>query len=157
MPFISTTNFRSRSARVFVSAFLLVAAITFAGLVISARAWMLRDKASTSTVINASSKSSLVPPSTRQRIEGEIITLSPHGFEPRQITRPPGTFLLVVGNESRLPLVTLRLNDNLGLPILNVLVARERRIWSEIVNLPPGNYRLTEATHPEWICNITIR
>ncbi len=159
MPFISPANFALRSRRTLVCAF-LISVFTLIGVAVSARAWIRRDKTgSPSTVDKVSTKSFLVssPSSQRQRIEGEIVSLSPNGFEPKQITRPAGPFLLVVGNESHLPSVTLLLVGDVGLPLRNVLVAREKRFWSDIVDLPPGNYKLTEAAHPGWVCNITIR
>ena len=98
------------------------------------------------------------PPATaKQRIEGEIVRITPHGFEPRQITRGAGPFLLVVENSSGLSAVSLLLNIGVGSPLRNALVRREQRTWSDIVDLPPGTYTLREVTHPGWVCNITIR
>lgn len=94
---------------------------------------------------------------TRQRIEGEIIAITPNGFIPATIIRPAGAFLLVVDNQSGLPAITLLLLPDVGFPLRNVLVPREKRHWSDIVDLPPGNYTVREATHPRWICQITIR
>src|SRR6266508_4488481 len=36
------------------------------------------------------------------RIESELITITPRGFEPKEITRPTGEFLLVINNRSGL-------------------------------------------------------
>jgi len=97
------------------------------------------------------------PDNGKQKIEGEIVTISPHGFEPTEITRPIGPFLLVLDNYSRLSVVSVLLSPGAGLPVLNVSVPREKRLWSDIVDLPPGSYTLREATHPGWVCRITIR
>jgi hypothetical protein len=93
----------------------------------------------------------------KQRIQGEIVGITSHGFEPAQITRPAGAFLLVVDNNSNLPAVTLLLNTNVGFPLRNVLVQREQKLWSDIVDLPAGTYTLRELNHPTWVCQITIR
>jgi hypothetical protein len=135
--------------------------LVFTALAMSARAWVLRDNAGgSSTAARISGKSITASPQARsgkQRVEGEIIAITSHGFEPTQITRPTGSFLLVVDNRSGLQAITLLLNGDVGLPLRNVLVRREQRNWSDIVDLPPGNYALKEATHPGWVCHITIR
>jgi hypothetical protein len=93
----------------------------------------------------------------KMRIEGELIVLRPTGFEPRQIRRPAGTpFLLAVDNQSLLPVVSLTLSSSVGLPVLNDSLPRERRIWSDIVNLPRGSYMLREISNPDWTCNIVV-
>jgi len=94
---------------------------------------------------------------TRTKLEGELVALRPSGFEPKQITRRPGPFVLVIENDSRLPSFTMLLKGDVGLPLRNVLVPREKRNWSDMLELPPGKYQLSEASHPEWVCNITIR
>ena len=94
---------------------------------------------------------------TRTKLEGELIALRPSGFEPKQINRPAGPFALVVSNESRLSNVTILLKGDVAGLLRNVLVLREKRNWSDVVDLPQGNYQLLEATHPGWVCNITIR
>jgi hypothetical protein len=93
----------------------------------------------------------------KQRIEGEIVGLTSHGFEPSSITRPTGTFLLVIENDSGLEAVTVLLSPGVGAPLVNTRVPREQRTWSTIVDLPPGTYRLTEPTHSDWVCTLTIR
>jgi len=93
----------------------------------------------------------------RTKVEGELIALRPSGFEPKQINRPTGPFALVVSNESQLSKVTILLKGDVAGLLRNVLVPHEKRNWSDVVDLPPGNYQLLEATHPGWVCNITIR
>jgi len=88
--------------------------------------------------------------------ESELITVTPHGFEPRQITRPPGRFLLMIDNRSGLTLVASRLNLGAGIGLLEIALPREEPNWSEVINPPPGIYLLTEANHPGWACRIVI-
>jgi hypothetical protein len=95
--------------------------------------------------------------SARARIEGELVVLRPSGFHPREIRRPAGRpFLMAVENQSSLPVVSLSISSSFYLPLRDVSITREKRMWSDIVELPRGTYTLREATHPEWICNITI-
>jgi hypothetical protein len=88
--------------------------------------------------------------------ESELITITPHGFEPKQITRPPGRFLLMIDNRSGLALVTSRLNLGAGIGLREIALPREEPNWSEIINPQPGVYLLTEANHPTWACRIVI-
>jgi hypothetical protein len=93
----------------------------------------------------------------KQRIEGELIVLTSTGFQPRQLRRPVGRpFLLAVENRSSLPVISIVLNSSSGLLLRNVSLLREKLIWSDIIELPPGTYSLSEGSHPDWVCNITI-
>jgi hypothetical protein len=90
------------------------------------------------------------------RFEAELITLRPQGFEPAEITRPKGTVLLVVENRTGLDTVNLRLDREVGGRLREVALSRRRAIWRDLNDLIPGQYVLTEATHPNWTCRITI-
>ena len=93
----------------------------------------------------------------KQRIEAELITLGPNGFEPKEIRRRPGKpFLLMVENRSGLPVVSLALISDARLPLLTTPLPREKRFWSDVLNLPPGIYALKEADHADWICTIVV-
>jgi len=101
--------------------------------------------------------SSLAQARNNHQLEVEVITITPGGFEPQQIERPAGPFLLSVTNRS-------------GVDSLNVHVEteqhnsfRERSLplrtpyWREVIDPPPGRYIVTEATHPEWILTFIIK
>jgi hypothetical protein len=88
--------------------------------------------------------------------ESELITITPHGFEPREITRPEGRFLLMVDNRSGVAATSLALRSEAGQRTREMRIPREEPNWSEAVELPPGRYVLTEADHPRWLCRITI-
>lgn len=97
--------------------------------------------------------------STPRRVEVEILSIQPNGFEPSQITRSSGRFLLAIDNRAEIEDLTLRLNrvNRFQEPaLLDVTIPRERLNLDEYINLPPGDYALTEANHPDWICHITI-
>ncbi len=89
------------------------------------------------------------------QMESELITVTPHGFEPREITRPPGAFLLLIDNRSGLNTVNPRLTLD-TLDVLDLTIPREQPDWSDVLNLQPGVYLLTETGHPGWLCRVTI-
>jgi hypothetical protein len=88
--------------------------------------------------------------------EVELITLRPGGFEPQEITRPAGQFLLVITKRGVTDEISLRLEREAGNRLREVHVAQGRRHYREVFNLHPGTYVLSEANHPEWTCRITI-
>jgi hypothetical protein len=95
-------------------------------------------------------------PAPNQRIEVEVVVLTPDGFQPAAITRAKGQFILVAHHRSGLSQADLRLDRDTGAHIDQASVPRERAQWSNMYDLPPGKYLLTEATHPGWTCTITI-
>jgi hypothetical protein len=90
------------------------------------------------------------------KVETEIVTILPDGFEPTQITRPVGRIMLMVNNRSGLGAVTFRLDLDPGIRLLDVTVPRTKLDWVDMVDLIPGSYVLSEANHPDWVCHITI-
>jgi hypothetical protein len=90
------------------------------------------------------------------RVETEIITLGSTGFDPLVITRPQGTFVLLVDNRSGLSDMALTLDREAGVRLKEVSVPQEKLDWSEGLDLQPGRYVLRESSHPEWSCTITI-
>jgi hypothetical protein len=103
-------------------------------------------------------KSSIVPAMPAgDRVEGEVVTIRSSGFDPKQISRPAERFTLLVDNRSGLAVVNLRLDRVGGSRLHEVLVPREKLDWVKGLDLTPGDYLLTEASRPDWICRITIR
>ncbi len=99
-----------------------------------------------------------VLPQTQSRLEAERITLRPTGFEPAEITRPAGRFLLAVNDRSGRESVTLLLHRSPG-DLLNEVRMRDQRRkyeWRQVMNLPSGRYVLTELGRPDWVCRITL-
>jgi hypothetical protein len=33
---------------------------------------------------------------------------------------------------------------------------REQPNWSDVIDLQPGRYVLSDGDHPDWVCHITI-
>jgi hypothetical protein len=92
----------------------------------------------------------------KQSIDPVLVTLRPTGFEPKEITRPRGLFLLVVDNRSNNSDVLLRLDHESGRREHEERVKDGKIDWRKPFDLHPGRYLLTEANHPNWVCHITI-
>jgi hypothetical protein len=88
-------------------------------------------------------------------IESEIITTTPRGFEPAEITRPEGQFILMIDNRSEIELDFRLLREN-GQPLHEIRSTRQEPDWNEVLDLRPGRYVLIELDHPQWTCSITI-
>jgi hypothetical protein len=103
------------------------------------------------------SSSVLTPNSEQsQRLEAEVITILPTGFQPTEISRPRGGFLLAIENRSGIKEINFQLTAESGDRVFEESRNWERSNWSEVVNPRPGRYVLTEAHHPGWQCVITI-
>lgn len=96
------------------------------------------------------------PVNREKVIEGETVTLTPRGFEPAEVARSGGHFALSVDNRSGLRDVTFVLSRESGHKLREVRVKEGKLNWREVVRLPPGSYRLSEAGRPEWVCRIEI-
>lgn len=120
------------------------------GLAVGAHALLARSTTARTTDVAQGAK-------TRTRVEAELVTLKPTGFEPREISRPPGPFLLSVDNYSGQDSLTLHLTAESRGRLREMEVPNRRRDWSDVLTLPPGRYTLAEASHPDWVCHITIR
>lgn len=92
----------------------------------------------------------------RNIIAGESITLTPRGFEPAEISRPRGRFVLNINNRSGVHEVTFLLTHESGNRLRQVQFIRGKLSSREILDLPPGRYRLTEVNHPGWVVQIEI-
>jgi hypothetical protein len=90
-------------------------------------------------------------------IEAEIIVLRPWGFEPKEISRPPGPFFLALDNRSGLNQPEVSLDMETGPKLYAIGVSKNKSKWREKMALPPGTYLLREAGHPDWVCRITIQ
>jgi hypothetical protein len=94
--------------------------------------------------------------SNNRRIEAELITLHPTGFEPSEITRPAGPFILAFQNRSGLAQLMLRIDKSSGPRMREVQIHWERSDWSEVLDLPVGSYTVTEVNNSDWVLRLTI-
>lgn len=89
-------------------------------------------------------------------VEVEMTTLRPKGFEPREITRRQGRFLLAINNHTGMSDVLLQLDSLRGKRIHEVRMRKGRINLSQLIDLPPGDYVVSEASHPDWVCRIKL-
>lgn len=91
-------------------------------------------------------------------LDTEFVELGPYGFVPRQIVRQkPGKHFVFVRTVVPIrPLVLRLLRETGSEKLKDVPIQAGKGYWNEVLDLTPGNYILTEANHPSWICKITI-
>lgn len=136
----------------------LLAVLAVGSLTVGARAWRRSIKEKQLAVLTQSAPASVSVQRPRPiaQMQSELITISPHGFEPQAITRPPGGFLLMIDNRSGLAITSLELTSEPGARTREMRIPREEPNWSEVIDLQPGRYVLTETDHPRWHCRITV-
>lgn len=91
------------------------------------------------------------------RTEVEIVTLRASGFEPKEISRPPGPFFLAIDNQSGLEVIDVSLDKETGHKLQSVDLSKGKAKWRQKLTLAPGVYLLREGSHPEWACRITVQ
>ena len=83
------------------------------------------------------------------------IQLGGNGFTPAEVQHAAGTFAIMVENSNVEGEYTLRLKNAAGVVIKEVQVQKGSAAWT--VTLSAGEYTLTEASHPQWLCRITVQ
>jgi hypothetical protein len=91
-----------------------------------------------------------------ERVETELISITPDGIQPKEIKRPKGRFFLALENRTGLRDVSLRLDREGGSRFIDAPMLNGKLILKYSTDLPPGVYRLTEASHGDWACRVTI-
>ncbi|MGI8918300.1 MAG: hypothetical protein ACR2H6_06830 [Pyrinomonadaceae bacterium] len=94
--------------------------------------------------------------SANQNIEVEVITATAAGFEPATITRPRGPFILALHNRSGERELALRLFRVSGEQVQEVRLRNGRRTQHQQLDLPAGEYLISEVGHSEWRCQLVI-
>jgi len=89
-------------------------------------------------------------------LQAELVTITPAGFEPAEITRPPGKFLFAIDNRSGMDEVNLYLERETGGRVNVPLSRRGKLAWRESLDLTPGTYLLRASHDESWHCRITI-
>ena len=87
--------------------------------------------------------------------EIELVTLRPAGFEPMEITRSKGPFVLFIDDRSGKENSSLELKRMNGERLRSVSLQRKKSEWNDVVDLPPGTYVLQDG-NSESRCQITI-
>ena len=91
-----------------------------------------------------------------QPSEIELITLRPAGFEPAEVTRPKGAFVLFIDDRSGRENSSLILQRVNGGQLRAIGIQRKRSQWNDVVDLTPGTYVLQDANNSALRCQITI-
>ena len=89
--------------------------------------------------------------------EVEIVTIRHNGFEPKELTRPPGPFFLNINNQSEFDEIDVSLEAESGHKVHALKLPKNRGKWRQKLVLTPGTYVLREANNPEWSCRITVQ
>ena len=89
-------------------------------------------------------------------VQAELITITPTGFEPAELSRPKGRFLLAIDNQSGLDEVEFYFERETGGRVNVPLSRRGKLAWREIVDLPPGIYILRATNDESWRCRLNI-
>jgi hypothetical protein len=92
-------------------------------------------------------------------LEDVLMTIRDDGFDPSEITRVPGKFLLSVDDRrnDKTQRLTLRLSREGGEHLRDIEVPEKATDWAEEVELQAGRYVLTEVSHSNWTCRITVQ
>ena len=145
------------SHRIFrtIAAWALMIAITLCGVLAVAAA---RRKSSTTVgdKISPALAAQDEQPSNKPRIDTEIVSVTPQGFEPAEIARPKGPFILRINNRSGLSELSLRLASESGNNLVVAPLDNGRANWNRALDLPPGIYVINETGHSGWTCELTI-
>ena len=89
-------------------------------------------------------------------IQVETFRFGFNGFEPKQIERRPGPFVLGIDNYNRSRIASFELVHEDGKKSHDIKWPTGQTRYRKLLNLPPGNYLLREVNHPDWTAQITI-
>lgn len=88
-------------------------------------------------------------------IQVETFRFTFDGFEPREINRQPGPFVLGIDNY-RSTNASFELVREDGNRVQEIQWPRGQNRYRKLLHLPPGNYLLKELNHPDWTARINI-
>jgi hypothetical protein len=131
--------------------FVCVAGIVTSGLVLAKGGWLqLRNYTSPNST--AAQPVKMAEP----QITSLRVALWTHGFDPREITIPKGTYLLSVSNRTEIDDLSFEFNRVGHGRLHAVKEKKERPEWSRLFELQPGDYQLAIEGRPNWLCRITV-
>lgn len=152
--------FRSPSPTTTAGLILLICTLVAApSATVRARSWLLTSSQSVqlpATLITPAMTTAAAEQAPDEPVEVELITLGLHGFEPSEITRPHGRFIMAINNHTGLSELSLHLDRLKGNRIHDVRMRQGRIKWNQSLDLPPGDYLLSEENHPDWVCHIKL-
>ena len=95
-------------------------------------------------------------PVVQPRMQDEVrIELKSSGFDPSEVQHAAGTFAFAIENSTLSGEYTLRLKAEDGTVLKEVQVQKGSSAWT--ITLQAGNYTLTEAGNPQWLCRVTVQ
>jgi hypothetical protein len=133
----------------------LIAVTSSALAFVSARTWRVGARVKEQSLI-AEAAARPEGQASEEQVEVEVITVRANGFEPGEITRRSGVFMLAISNHSGETELNLHLDRVQGNRIHEERLPRGRVRWSKSFDLPSGDYVLSEQSHPDWICRIKL-
>ena len=74
-----------------------------------------------------------------------LLTITPRGFDLKEITVPAVPFFLLVENRSGLGEMALSLRREAGSRVTSARVQREELDWAELLDLAPGSFATYDA------------
>jgi len=92
----------------------------------------------------------------KEKIGSESILITRYGFQPAEISRAAGRFFLLVQNRSGANPLALRVSSQGGGTLREFTITSNELDWADEINLPAGQYTVTEANHPDWVCTLMI-
>ena len=139
----------------------LVALFVVVGVAAGTGLWRSRaaNRALTSAASTLAASALHAMPQTQLPLEVEVITVRPTGFEPTQIVRPPGPYILLIENRSGVDTINLRMTLA-GVPpappvtVFQVQLPRGQLDWTTLMVGNAGQYTLAEDSHPSWNCTV---
>ncbi len=94
------------------------------------------------------------PPNSTQI---RVIELGLRGFMPSRLLWPvAGRHWIFVRNTTRAQPLVLHFDTSVGAKLKEVQLTPKNPHWRELIELPPGTYVLTEASHPAWKAVIVV-
>jgi hypothetical protein len=67
-----------------------------------------------------------------------------------------GKFFLMIDNRSNVNEIFLLLERKAGGRVKEIKSRMRRERSAGVIELPPGDYLLREADHPQWVCRISV-
>lgn len=111
----------------------------------------------TATTEKSNSSATAVQGKKDQRLEIETVTITPDGFEPQQLERTAGPFILSITNQSGVDALNLRIETEQHARFREKSLPLITPDWRERIDPPPGKYIFTEENHPEWTLTFIIK
>jgi hypothetical protein len=103
---------------------------------------------------------SKVAPPQASAVQGQLavaqVAFTIRGFEPAEMSLPHQDILLMLANKSGFINAKFQLHRDNGQKMIELPFLNLKRRARERLKLPPGRYLLTEASHPNWSCQITV-